>query len=87
MQKMSGITYKQEKKKIPEAIPMLKEDHQALGLFVSKCTNKNAAFHYPLTMYFLAIAVPWNTISITNKPIIQKWACQVIKWFDLKKST
>ena len=37
---------------------MLKEDHQALGLFVSKCADKKAAFHYPLTSYPLAIIDP-----------------------------
>ena len=37
---------------------MLKEDSQALGLFVSKCTDNKVAFHYPLTSYPLAIAIP-----------------------------
>ena len=55
--KKSSITYKEEKKKTPKAIPILK-DRQALGLFVSKCTDKKAAFHYPLTSYHLAIADP-----------------------------
>ena len=37
---------------------MLKKDRKALGLFTSKCTDKKAAFHYPLTTYPLAIADP-----------------------------
>ena len=56
--KKSGITYKEEKKKTPKAISVLKEDRQALWLFISKCTDKKAVFHYPLTSYTLAIVDP-----------------------------
>ena len=41
---------------------MPKEDRQTLGLFVSKCTDKKATFHYPLTTYPLAIAGPSGTL-------------------------
>ena len=58
----SGVTYKEEKKKTPKAVSVMKEDRQALGLFVSKCTDKKAAFHYPLTTYPLAIADPKGTL-------------------------
>lgn len=37
-------------------ISVLKEDRQALGLFVSKCTDKRKAFSFPLTTYPLSIA-------------------------------
>ena len=37
---------------------MQKEVCQALRLFAFKCRDKKAAFHYPLTMYLLAIANP-----------------------------
>ena len=54
--KKSGITYKEEKKKTPKAISVLKENWQALGLFAFKCTDNKAAFHYPLELYSFAIA-------------------------------
>ena len=60
--KKSGVTYQEEKKKAPKAVSVMKEDRQALGLFVSKCTDKKAAFHYPLTTYPLAIANPEETL-------------------------
>ena len=41
--KKSTITYKKEKKKTPKTFPVLKEDLQDLGLFVSKCTDKKTA--------------------------------------------
>ena len=56
--KKNCITYKEEKKKTPKAISVLKENRQTLGLFVSKCTDKKVAFHYPLTSYPLTIANP-----------------------------
>ena len=56
--KKSGITYKEEKKKTPKAISVLKEDRQVLGLFVFKCRDKKAAFHYHLTLYPFTIADP-----------------------------
>ena len=40
--KKSGITHKEEKKKTTKVISVLKEDLQALGLFVAKCTGKKA---------------------------------------------
>ena len=54
--KKSGINYKDEKKKTIKSISVLKEDRHALRFFVSKCTDKKASFHYPLTSYPLAIA-------------------------------
>ena len=60
--KRSGVIYQEEKKKAPKAVSVMKEDRQALGLFVSKCTDKKAAFHYPLTTYPLAIANPEGTL-------------------------
>ena len=56
--KKSGITYKETKKDTPKAISAVKEYGQALRLFGSKCTDKKAAFHYPLTSHLLAIADP-----------------------------
>ena len=55
--KKSGLTYKEEKK-TQKAISVLKEDCQDLGLFISKCTNKKAAFHHSLISHTLAIADP-----------------------------
>ena len=40
---------------------MQKEDRKALGLFAFKCTEKKAAFEYPLTIYPPAIANPSGT--------------------------
>ena len=37
-------------------------DCQALGLFVSKCTDKKAAFHYHLARHPFAIADPSRTL-------------------------
>ena len=56
--KKSSITYKGKKRKTPKAKSVLKEDRQPLGLFVSKCTDKKAAFDYPLTSYPLVVADP-----------------------------
>ena len=56
--KKSGITYKEEKKKTPMAISVLKEDRQALGFFASNFTDKKAEFHYALTLYTQVIADP-----------------------------
>ena len=53
--KKSGLTYTEEEKKTPKAIQVLMENFQALGLCVSKRTDKKAAFHYHLTSYPLAI--------------------------------
>ena len=60
--KRSGITYKEDKRKTQKAVSLLKEDRQAPALFVSECTNKKAAFHYPQTLYPLAIADPSGKI-------------------------
>eukprot|EP00794_Sanderia_malayensis_P001829 gene1829-2054_t len=59
---MAGM---EKKKEVPKATSVLKEDHQALGLLVSKCPDKKDAFSYPLTTYPLAIAMPEG---ILNKP-------------------
>ena len=40
------------------AISVLKEDRQALGLFVAKCNDEKNAFTYPLKTYPLSIADP-----------------------------
>ena len=64
--KKGGIPYNEKKKKTPMAISGLKKNLQALGLFVSKCTDKNASFHYLLTMYPLTTAYP---SGILNQPI------------------
>ena len=56
--KQSGIVYREDKRKTPKAISVLKEDRQALGLFVAKYTDKKNAFTYPLTTYPLSIADP-----------------------------
>ena len=47
---------KDEKKKTIKSVAVLKEDRHALRFFVSKCTDKKASFHYPLTSHPLAIA-------------------------------
>ena len=59
--KKRRITLREKKKKIPTVIPVLKEDRQALGLFVSKYTDKKSVFHYPLATYHLTIADPSGT--------------------------
>ena len=60
--KKSSVSYKEVKNKKPKAVSVLKEDRQALGLFVSKFTDKRVAFHHPLTTYPLAIADPEGTL-------------------------
>lgn len=47
-------------------ISEMKENLHALELFVSKYTDKNASFHYLLTMYPLTTAYP---SGILNQPI------------------
>ena len=86
--KDTGITYKEEKKKTSEVISVLEEDRQALGLFVSKCTYKKAASHYPLTSYPLTIADPSGKLyQQTGKHLFRnefiKLSCDSIE----KKST
>ena len=60
--KKSGINYKEEKRKTLKAISVPREDGQALELFVSKCMDKKATFHYTLTTYPLANADPSGTL-------------------------
>ena len=43
------MPYNKKKKKTPMPISEMKENLQALELFVSKYTDKNASFHYLLT--------------------------------------
>ena len=76
--KKSGITSKEEKKNTPKAISVLQDDCKALRLFVSKCTDKKAAFHYSLASYLRAIAVlngklyqPISEISLSSYHVIQ----------------
>ena len=67
-----------------KAISLLKEDRQALGLFVSKCMDKETAFHYPLTTYPLTVADPSGTFyQPTGKHLfrnkILKSSCNTIE--------
>ena len=55
--KKSGITYKEERKKTPMAVSVLKKDRQALGFFASNFTDKKEV-HYALTLYTQVIADP-----------------------------
>ena len=84
----SGATYKEEKKKTAKAILVLKEDRQALELFVSRCTDKKAPFHCPLSSYPLVITDPNGKLyHPTAKQLFRneiiKLSCDSIK----KKST
>ena len=51
--KRSGVHYRKEEKK-QDRLSILKEDRQALGLFVAKYADKKEAFSYPLTTYPLS---------------------------------
>ena len=73
---MVSLTKCRKRKKIPRALSVRKENSQALGYFVSKCTDKMAAFHCPLTLYHLAILDPSGKLYrptakdlLTNKSI------------------
>ena len=73
---MISLTKWRKRKKTPKALSVLKENCQALGDFVSKCTDKKAAFHCPLTFYHLAILDPSGKLYrltakhlLTNKSI------------------
>ena len=59
--KRNGIQITIEKRKKPREISILKEDRQALGLFVAKCPDKKEAFSYPLTTYPLAFCTAQAT--------------------------
>ena len=60
--KRSGIQITIEKRKKPREISILKEDRQALGLFVAKYPDKKEAFSYPLTTYPLAFSAAQATL-------------------------
>ena len=60
--KRSGIQITIEKKKKPREISILKEDRQALGLFVAKYSGKKEAFSYSLTNYPLALSTVRGTL-------------------------
>ena len=73
---MVSLTKCRKRKKIPRALSVRKENCQALGYFVSKYTDKMAAFHCPLTLYHLAILDPSGKLYrptakdlLTNKSI------------------
>ena len=65
--KKSGITYREEKKKVPMAALVLKGIRQALRLFVSECSDQKVAFHYTLIVYPLAISDPSGTLQYINQ--------------------
>ena len=54
--KRSGIQITIEKKKKPRKISILKEDRQALVLFVAKYPDKKEAFSYPFATYPSALS-------------------------------
>ena len=60
--KRSGIQITIEKKKRPSEISVLKEDRQALGLFVAKYPDKKEAFSNPLATYPLAFSTIQGTL-------------------------
>lgn len=73
---MVSLTKWRKRKKTTKALSVLKENCQALEYFVSKCTDKKAAFHCPLTLYHLAILDPSGKLYrpaakhlLTNKSI------------------
>ena len=87
--KKSGINYKDEKKKTTKSISVLKEDCHALRFFVSKCTDKKASFHYPLTSFPIAIADPSGKLyQLTAKHLFRnefiKLSCDPIEKIHLR---
>ena len=60
--KRSGIQTTIEKKEKPREVSILKEDRQALGLFVAKYPGKKEAFSYSLTNYRLALSTVRGTL-------------------------
>ena len=60
--KRSGNQNTIEKKKKPREISILKEDRQALVLFVAKYPDKKEAFSYPLATYPSALSAAQGTL-------------------------
>ena len=57
----------EEKKKVPKATSVSKEDLQSLRLLVSKCQDKKDKFSYPLMTYPLLIEKPEDMLNKQNK--------------------
>ena len=62
-----------EKKKKPREIFILKEDRQALGLFVASYPDKKETFSYPLTTYPLALSTAQGTLFKRTKYLFRNY--------------